>query len=127
MYATTTATMISGATAIPDLDVKRRATTTDVSGSLNIATQAAPINEATACVSANPGRCEASRPPAAPRNNAGNVGPPRKLPRETLQARPLNTSRSASVDTDTVAAESKRDPKASWPENSTALTGWSVA
>src|SRR5262249_59463072 len=61
-----------------------------------------------------------------PRNSAGKVGPPRKLPRETLHARPLNTSSSASVDSDRVGASSKRDLNASWPENTTASTGWPV-
>ena len=52
-------------------------------------TAAAAISTATAGVSENPGRCAASRPPAAPMNRAGKVGPPRKLPSEMLQASAL--------------------------------------
>ena len=46
------------------------------SGSLRIDTAVAAISTATAGVSEKPGRCAASRPPAAPMNKAGNVGPP---------------------------------------------------
>src|SRR5262249_15759025 len=63
------------------------------------------------------------RPATTPRNSAGNVGPPRKLPSEMLQASPLNTSRSASVESEIVAAELKSAPKASSPENSTEFAG----
>ena len=58
------------------------------SGSFSIDTHAAAIKTATAGVSDSPGRWPARRPPAAPRNNAGNVGPPRKLPSDRLQASP---------------------------------------
>ena len=52
-------------------------------------TAVAAISTATAGVSENPGRCAASRPATAPTNKAGNVGPPRKLPSEMLQASAL--------------------------------------
>src|SRR5262249_35568238 len=61
------------------------------------------------------------RPATTPRKIAGNVGPPRKLPRESDQARPLKSRRSASVDNDTVAADENSPPNALSPENSTAF------
>jgi hypothetical protein len=81
--------MMSGATVSPAWEVSRRAITTDASGSLRIDTQAAAIKAATAGVSENPGRSAARSPATVPRNRAGNVGPPRKLPREILHASPL--------------------------------------
>jgi hypothetical protein len=39
----------------------------------------APIPMATPSISGSPGRCDNAMPPAAPRNMAGNTGPPRKL------------------------------------------------
>ena len=95
-------------------------------GSLRIDAAPAAISTATAGVSENPGRCAASRPPAAPRNKAGNVGPPRKLPNEMVQARPLNRSRNAKVDRARVGPCLIRDAKASWPENKTVSAGWWV-
>src|SRR6266498_600042 len=106
--------MISGATAIPALEVKRSAMTVADSGSLRIDTAVAAIRTATAGVSENPGRCAASRPPAAPMNKAGNVGPPRKLPSEILQARPLNSSRNAREDRDREGDCLIRERKATW-------------
>jgi DNA-binding CsgD family transcriptional regulator len=84
--------------AIPALEVSSRAMTVADSGSRRTDTAAAAISTATAGVSENPGRCAASSPPAAPRNKAGKVGPPRKLPSEMHQAAPLNSSSHARVD-----------------------------
>ncbi len=64
------------AVAIPALDVRSSVMTVADSGSLRIDTAVAAISTATAGVSEKPGRCAASRPPAAPMNKAGNVGPP---------------------------------------------------
>ena len=58
-------------------------------------------------------------PATTPRKSAGKVGPPRKLPSEIDQARPLKTISSASVPSETVAACAKSEPKAASPENST--------
>src|SRR5262245_40126605 len=44
-----------------------------------------------------------------------------------LQASPLKSSSSPSVESETVAADSNRSPNASSPEKSTAFAGWSVA
>src|SRR6266496_4118080 len=96
--------MISGAVASPDLEVSRRVMTVADSGSLRIDTAVAAISTATAGVSENPGRCAASSPPAAPMNKAGDVGPPRKLPSEVIQAAALNRSRNGRVDRDRVGA-----------------------
>src|SRR6266516_998616 len=123
MYAATTATMISGATPGPALEVRSSATTTDDSGSRRIDTTPAPIKTATAGVSEKPGRCPARRPPTRPRNSAGKVGPPRKLPSEMLQAAPLKTKRSPSVVSDNVEASFRTEANSSWPENSTASVG----
>jgi hypothetical protein len=92
--------MISGAVAIPALEVSSRVMMVADSGSSRMDTAAAAISTATAGVSENPGRCAASSPAAAPMNRAGKVGPPRKLPSEMLQARPLNRTRNARVDRD---------------------------
>jgi hypothetical protein len=59
-------------------------------------------------------------------NRAGKVGPPRKLPSEMLQARPVNRSRNASVDKARVGPCLIRELKASWLENSTRSAGWWV-
>ncbi len=69
--------MISGAVAIPALETSSKVMTVADSGSRRIDMAAAAISTATAGVSENPGRCAASRPPAAPMNKAGKVGPPR--------------------------------------------------
>ena len=90
-------------------------------------TQAAAMRTATAGVSENPGRSAARSPAAAPRNNAGNVGPPRKFPSEMLQATPLNTRSSVSAERERPEASSKSASKACSPENSTAFAGSSVA
>ena len=79
------------------------AMTTDDSGSLRNATTITPIPTATAGASGSPGRCDAAMPPAAPRKMAGNVGPPRKLPRQALHASPLHTSRRPNAPSDHVA------------------------
>ena len=42
-------------------------------------------------------------PAAAPRNSAGNVGPPRKLPSDRPYAKPLNTISHVSAASDHVA------------------------
>ena len=76
-YAITTPTMIKGSTLGPARDVSSVASTTADSGSLSTATIAAPIPTGTAADNGKPGRCEAMIPAAAPRNSAGNVGPPR--------------------------------------------------
>src|SRR3954452_17671864 len=104
MYAVVTATIISGPTASPADDVSSSAMTTEESGRRSIDTQAALISTATAGVSESPGRWSASSPATVPRNSAGNVGPPRKLPSEMLQATPLNSSNHANTDRDTVGA-----------------------
>ncbi len=96
------------------------------SGSLRTDTAVAAISTATAGVSENPGRCAASRPPTAPMNKPGNVGPPRKLPSEILQATPLNRSRNARVDRDRVGPCLITVLKASCPENRTTSADWSV-
>ena len=76
-YATTTPTMISGSTLGPACDVSSVASTTAESGSRSTATIATPMPTGTAADSGKPGRCEHMIPAAAPRNSAGNVGPPR--------------------------------------------------
>jgi hypothetical protein len=81
-YATTTPTITNGSAAAPVLEVNSDAITTAESGNRKIATVAAPIPTATAAVTGNPGSRDARIPPAAPRKIAGNVGPPRKLPKE---------------------------------------------
>ena len=43
-------------------------------------------------------------PATTPRKSAGKVGPPRKFPSEIDQASPLNSTSSASVESETVAA-----------------------
>ena len=77
-YATTTATITSGITARASDPSSREASKTEVSGSLSITTVIAPMPMATPSTSGSPGRCDRATPPAAPRNMAGNVGPPRK-------------------------------------------------
>ena len=72
-------------------------TTTALSGSRKIVTMPAAMPTATATVIGNPGRCDIMIPAAAPRNIAGKVGPPRKLPSENAYATPLATSSSASA------------------------------
>ena len=88
--ATTTPTMMSGPEPAPDPPVRSTASTTAESGRFRTETTAAPMPTATAGVIEKPGRCEAITPAVAPRNSAGNVGPPRKPPSEMLQAIPLN-------------------------------------
>ena len=55
------------------------ASSTEVSGSLSITADIAPMPMATPDTSGSPGRCDIAIPPAAPMNMAGNTGPPRKL------------------------------------------------
>src|SRR5262249_57842754 len=92
-------------------ETRTRVITTDEGGSRSTAAHAADINTATATVCATPGRCAASTPALAPRNNAGKAGPPRKFPSEIAQARPLNTSRSVRVDSANVDSLLARSPK----------------
>ena len=66
-------------TARPSEDSSREASRTEVSGSLSITTDIAPMPMATPSTSDSPGRCDSATPPAAPTNRAGKVGPPRKL------------------------------------------------
>src|SRR3954469_15508710 len=114
--------MTSGSAPAPELAVRSAASTTADSGSLNTDATAAPIPTATAGVIEYPGNWAAIRPPAAPRNRAGKVGPPRKLPSEMAHARPLNTISNAIADSDQVAAPETSPGRASWPENRTSLT-----
>ena len=53
------------------------ASSTEVSGSRSITALIAPIPMAAPATRGRPGRCDSAMPPAAPRNMAGNVGPPR--------------------------------------------------
>jgi hypothetical protein len=83
-YDTTAATITTGMTVIPSVPRKRVVSSTAVIGSRSIATVIAPIPMATAGTSGNPGRWDRPIPPAAPRNIAGNVGPPRKPASEAV-------------------------------------------
>jgi hypothetical protein len=76
--------MISGPAPGPELLVSTTARTVADNGRRSAATTAAPTPTATAGVRSNPGSFAAMRPAAAPRNSAGNTGPPRKLPSERL-------------------------------------------
>src|SRR5215471_4286289 len=118
--------MISGAVASPALETITRVMTVAERGSLRMDTAVAAISTATAGVSENPGRWAASRPAAVPRNRAGKVGPPRKLPSEMLQATPLNRRRNVRVDKARVGPCLIRELKASWPEYRTTSAGWWV-
>src|SRR5262249_40076620 len=91
MWATTTATMISGPEPEPAGAVSRDAIITADNGRRRTHTVAAAMQTATPGVVGNPGRCDAMIPAAAPRNNAGKVGPPRKLPSDSPYAIPLKT------------------------------------
>ena len=66
-------------TARPSDASSSEASRTEVSGSLSITTDIAPMPMATPATSDSPGRCDSRTPPTPPRNRAGNVGPPRKL------------------------------------------------
>src|SRR6266849_5138413 len=114
--------MTSGNDPAPVLAVRSAASTTADRGSLSTDATAAPMPTATAGVIEYPGNWAAITPPAAPRNRAGNVGPPRKLPSEMAHARPLKAISSASADSDQVAAPETSPGIASWPENRTSLT-----
>src|SRR5512132_3170299 len=112
---------MSGATSSPALAERRVAIMTEARGRRRTETQHAPTSAATAGVSEYPGRCAARSPATTPRKMAGNVGPPRKLLREMLQASPLKTMRSASADSEIVEAEANSEEKAVSPEKSTAF------
>src|SRR5437763_8333958 len=114
--------MTSGSAPAPVLAVSSAASTTADSGSLSTDATAAPMPTATAGVIEYPGSWAAIRPPAAPRNRAGNVGPPRKPPSEMPHATPLKTISRASADSDQVAAPETSPGRASWPEYRTSLT-----
>src|SRR5215475_7440833 len=116
--------MISGEVESPPLETSSRVMTVAERGSLRIDTVVAAISTATAGVSENPGRWAASRPAAAPRNMAGKVGPPRKLPSEMLHARPLNRSSNDRVDKGRLGPWLIKELKAFSPENSTRSAGW---
>src|SRR4051812_31414612 len=118
--------MMIGPVAGPADPVSSSASTTEDSGSRRIDTAIAPIKAATAGVSAYPGRGEAITPMTAPRNRAGKVGPPRKLPMDRAQATPLQARSTKRVARDKVVPSLTRDAKAVSPENSTVLAGWSV-
>ena len=55
-------------------------------------------------------------------NIAGKVGPPRKLPSDAPQARPLNARTNRSAEIDQLPALVTSPGSALWPENSTSLT-----
>ena len=67
MKATTTPTIASGSAPVPAFSVRSATITTAARGRRSTATTAAPMPTATAGVSVNPGRCDASTPAAAPR------------------------------------------------------------
>jgi hypothetical protein len=75
--------MTSGITARPSEASRSVASSTDVSGRPSIATDIAPMPVATPATSGKPGRWDKAMPPAAPMNNAGKMGPPRKLLSDT--------------------------------------------
>src|SRR5664279_1940084 len=95
--ATTTATMTSGVTASPSESSSSVASRTEVIGSRSIVTHIAPIPMAAAGTTGNPGKWDNAIPPAAPRNIAGKIGPPRNPPNDTPYARPLHTSSTTRV------------------------------
>ena len=92
--------LATGSSPVPALTVSNVASTTADSGNRRMATVAAPSPTATAGVSEKPGRWEAMMPPAAPRNTAGNVGPPRYPASEMLHAALLSTMTRASAPSD---------------------------
>jgi hypothetical protein len=61
-----------------------------------------------------------------PRKIAGNTGPPRKLPIETLQATALNSTSAASVPAPNAAESWTTGVSAREPENRTAFSVWPV-
>ena len=73
------------------------------SGSRRNATDIAPMHTGIATDDGKPGRWDNAMPPAAPMNIAGNVGPPRKDPREIPHAMLLKSTRKMSVPTESVA------------------------
>src|SRR3954451_19418376 len=104
--------MIKGSDPAPEFTVNNVASTTADSGSLSTATTAAPRTTATAGVVSKPGSCAANSPAAAPRNIAGNVGPPRKVPTEMPYARPLKAITRISADTDQAPRSATSGPSA---------------
>ena len=53
------------------------ASSTEVSGSRSMTAHIAPMPMAAPATRGSPGRWDRAIPPAAPRNMAGNIGPPR--------------------------------------------------
>src|SRR4051795_3799105 len=119
--------MMTGEAPPPLPAVSSVAMTTADSGNPSTAANAAPIPTPTAGVSANPGRGDAIMPAAAPRNKAGNTGPPRKPPIEIDHASPLKAISSASAESDHAPGFPTSDGSATSPENSTSLTLLSAA
>jgi hypothetical protein len=70
-------------TASPSSASSSVANRTEVNGNLSSTTDIAPMPMAAPATSGNPGRWDSAIPPAAPRNIAGNTGPPRKLASDT--------------------------------------------
>src|SRR5262245_50418776 len=114
--------MISGAEPAPAGNVSAVTITIADNGRRSIDAAIAVIPTATAGVTARPGRCDASKPPAAPMNSAGNVGPPRNAPSDTAQAAPLQTTTQANAPADQVPELATRPDSVSCPENSTCAT-----
>lgn len=70
-------------TRTPSEYSSRVASSTEVSGSVSMMADIAPMPMAAPVTGSSPGRCEISRPIAAPMNREGKIGPPRKLLSET--------------------------------------------
>ena len=80
--------MANGAMAAPALAVSSNVISTEASGSRSAPAIVAAMTAGTAAPRGNPGRLDANTPSTPPMKIAGKTGPPRKLPRETLQATP---------------------------------------
>ena len=75
-YETTVPTMTRGTSVAPAVNVNADEMMIAESGSLRTAATIAAMPTAMPKEAGMPGRCAAAIPPAAPRNMAGNVGPP---------------------------------------------------
>ena len=75
--------MISGSTPAPALAVSTVPITTAVRGKRSTAATPQAMPTPTPASNGMPGSRENMIPAATPRNIAGNVGPPRKLPNES--------------------------------------------
>ncbi len=109
--------MITG--IIAPLPSSRTTSTTLLTGSLSAQVAAAAMPAARPGTTPSPGSGANSTPAAAPRNSAGKIGPPRRLPRQSAYAAPLHSRTAMSAPMPQACGSEARLFITAWPDEAT--------